>query len=135
MAPPTLAKTARQWRNCHSTEALAKDPGRGASGLAQRSSLCEPPRGRLLPFGGWLPDAMAKYHADNKRLSSAILGGRIAPVLSARVRRPQPSDLDVEIPMGPVRIAPSLLRLLPLAAVLLVLAPASPAQTASVSGR
>jgi hypothetical protein len=51
------------------------------------------------------------------------------------VRRPQPSDLDVEIPMGRVRVAPSLLRLLPLAALLLVLTPASPAQTASVSGR
>jgi len=46
-----------------------------------------------------------------------------------------PSDLDVEIPMGRVRVAPSLLRLLPLAALLLVLTPASPAQTASVSGR
>jgi len=64
-----------------------------------------------------------------------VLGWRIAPVLSTRVRRPQPSDLDVEIPMGRVRVASSLLRLLPLAALLLVLTPLAPAQTTDVSGR
>ena len=37
--------------------------------------------------------------------------------------------------MGPVRVAFRLLRLLPLAALLLALTPASPAQTTDVSGR
>jgi len=45
----------------------------------------------------------------------------------------------MEIPMGRVRVALSLLRLLPLAALLFVLAlvltPASPAQTTEISGR
>jgi hypothetical protein len=48
---------------------------------------------------------------------------------------PQPSDLDVEIPMGSVRVARSLVRFLLLAALLLVLTPVSPAQGTSVSGR
>lgn len=48
---------------------------------------------------------------------------------------PQPSDLDVETPMGSVRVARSLCRFLPLAALLLLLTPASPAQDANVSGR
>ena len=48
---------------------------------------------------------------------------------------PQPSDLDLEIPMGSVRVARSLVRFLPVAALLLVLTPASPAQGANVSGR
>lgn len=48
---------------------------------------------------------------------------------------PQPSDLDVEIPMGFVRVARSLVRFLPLVALLLLLTPASPAQDANVSGR
>ena len=50
------------------------------------------------------------------------------------MRRPQPSDLDAEMPMG-VRIAPTLRRLLPLAVVLFALAPACPAETTDVSGR
>ena len=48
---------------------------------------------------------------------------------------PQPSDLDLEIPMGSVRVARSFVRFLPVAALLLVLTPASPAQGANVSGR
>ena len=50
------------------------------------------------------------------------------------MRRPQPSDLDVELPMG-VRIAPNWRRVLPLAAALFALAPACPAETTDVSGR
>ena len=50
------------------------------------------------------------------------------------MRRPQPSDLDVEMPMG-VRIAPSLRRLWPLAVLLFPLTPACPAETSDVSGR
>lgn len=65
----------------------------------------------------------------------ARLGGGIAPVLAARFRCPQRGDLDVEIAMGSVRVAWRLLRLLPLAAVWLVLTPASHAQTTDVSGR
>jgi hypothetical protein len=53
----------------------------------------------------------------------------------ARERRPQPSDLDVEIPMGHIRIARSLLRILPLTAALFLAPPSSPAQTVDVSGR
>jgi len=48
---------------------------------------------------------------------------------------PQPSDLDVEIFMGSVRVARGLLRFLPLAALFLVLTPVSPAQGQNVSGR
>lgn len=48
---------------------------------------------------------------------------------------PQPSDLDVEIPMGSVQVARSLRRFLLLAVLLLMLTPASPAQDANVSGR
>ena len=48
---------------------------------------------------------------------------------------PQPSDLDLEIPMGSVRVARSFVRFLPVAALLLVLTPASPAQGTNVSGR
>jgi hypothetical protein len=48
---------------------------------------------------------------------------------------PQPSDLDVEIPMGSVRVARSLVRFLLLAALLLVLTQVSTAQGTSVSGR
>src|SRR5207253_11416407 len=50
------------------------------------------------------------------------------------MRRPQPSDLDVEMPMG-VRIAQSLRRVWPLAGLLFALAPACPAETPDVSGR
>lgn len=50
------------------------------------------------------------------------------------MRRPQPSELDVEMPMG-VRIARSLRRVLPLAVLLFALAPACPAETTDVSGR
>jgi hypothetical protein len=50
------------------------------------------------------------------------------------MRRPQPSDLDVEMPMG-VRIAQSLRRVWPLAVLLFALAPACPAETTDVSGR
>jgi len=53
----------------------------------------------------------------------------------ARDRRPQLSDLDVEIPMGHVRVALRLLRILPPAAVLLLLIPSSYAQTVDLSGR
>jgi hypothetical protein len=53
----------------------------------------------------------------------------------ARDRRPQPSDLDVESPLGHVRAALSLTRLLPLAAALALTLPASHAQTVDVSGR
>jgi hypothetical protein len=51
------------------------------------------------------------------------------------VRRPQPSDLDVEISMGCVRVALNLLRFLSVAALLLFLTSTSPAQTPDVSGR
>src|SRR5207253_11279412 len=50
------------------------------------------------------------------------------------MRRPQPSDLDVEMPMG-VRIAQSLRRVWPLAVLFFALAPACPAETPDVSGR
>jgi hypothetical protein len=50
------------------------------------------------------------------------------------MRRPQPSDLDAETPMG-VRIAQSLRRVLPLAVLLFALAPTCPAETTDVSGR
>jgi hypothetical protein len=53
----------------------------------------------------------------------------------ARERRPQPSDLDVEMPMGQVRAAKRLLGFLPIAAVLLLTIPPSHAQTVDVSGR
>jgi hypothetical protein len=53
----------------------------------------------------------------------------------ARDRRPQPRDLDVEIPMGHVRVALRLPRFLPLAAVLLLAIPSSYAQTVDLSGR
>jgi hypothetical protein len=53
----------------------------------------------------------------------------------ARDRRPQRSDLDVEIPMGHVRVALRLLRFLPLAAVLLLAIPSGYAQTVDLSGR
>ncbi len=53
----------------------------------------------------------------------------------ARDRRPQLRDLDVEIPMGHVRVALRLLRFLPSAAVLLLTIPSSYAQTVDLSGR
>src|SRR4030088_2857944 len=53
----------------------------------------------------------------------------------ARVRRPQLRDLDVEIPMGHVRVALRVLRFLPLAAFLLPAIPSSYAQTVDLSGR
>jgi len=53
----------------------------------------------------------------------------------ARDRRPQLSDLDVEIPMWHVRVALRLLRFLPLAAVLLLAIPSGYAQTVDLSGR
>ena len=53
----------------------------------------------------------------------------------ARDRRPQLRDLDVEIPMGHVRVALWLLRLLPLAALLPMMVPSSYAQTVDLSGR
>jgi hypothetical protein len=52
----------------------------------------------------------------------------------ARDRRPQLSDLDGE-PMGHVRVAKSLVRILLVAAVWMILIPASHAQTVDVSGR
>jgi hypothetical protein len=52
----------------------------------------------------------------------------------ARDRRPQLRDLDVEIPMGHVRVALRFLRFLPLAA-LLVAIPSTHAQKVDVSGR
>lgn len=48
---------------------------------------------------------------------------------------PQRSDLDVEIPMGSVRVARTLVRFLPLAALFLALTPACHAQGPNVSGR
>ena len=53
----------------------------------------------------------------------------------ARDRRPQLSDLDVEIPMGHVRVALRLLRFLPLAALLPMVIPSSYAQSVDLSGR
>ena len=53
----------------------------------------------------------------------------------ARDRRPQLRDLDVEIPMGHVRVALRLLRFLPLPALLLLAIPSSYAQTVDLSGR
>ena len=64
-----------------------------------------------------------------------MLGRGIAPVLPTRVRRPQTSDLDVETAMGRVQVARNVLAYLLLAAVLLLLAPTSPAQTTDLSGR
>lgn len=53
----------------------------------------------------------------------------------ARDRCPQLRDLDVETPMGYVRVAQSLVRLLTVAGVLFLVLPASQAQTVDVSGR
>ena len=53
----------------------------------------------------------------------------------ARDRRPQLRDLDVEIPMGNVRVALRLLRCLPLTALLLLAIPSSHAQKVDLSGR
>lgn len=64
-----------------------------------------------------------------------LLAGELQLYRRPGTRRPQPSDLGVEISMGPVRVASHLLRALPCAAVLLFLTPATPAQTPDVSGR
>jgi len=53
----------------------------------------------------------------------------------ARDRRPQLRDLDVEIPMGYVRVASRLLRYLPLTALLLMAIPSGYAQKVDLSGR
>ncbi len=53
----------------------------------------------------------------------------------ARDRRPQLRDLDVEIPMGYVRVALRLLRYLPLTALLLTAIPSGYAQKVDLSGR
>jgi hypothetical protein len=53
----------------------------------------------------------------------------------ARHRRPQPSDLDVESPLGHIRAALSLTPLLPLVAALALTIPSSHAQTVDLSGR
>src|SRR3981189_1240566 len=53
----------------------------------------------------------------------------------ARVRRPQLRDLDVEIPMGRVRVGLKPVRFLPLAALLPLAIPSSYAQTVDLSGR
>ena len=53
----------------------------------------------------------------------------------ARDRRPQLRDLDLEIPMGHVRVALRLLRFLPLAALLPMVIPSSYAQSVDLSGR
>ena len=50
-------------------------------------------------------------------------------------RRPQLRDLDVEIPMGYVRVALKLVRFLPLSAVLLTAIPSTHAQAVDLSGR
>src|SRR5260370_9658283 len=52
-----------------------------------------------------------------------------------RDRRPQLRDLDVEIPMGYVRVGLILARFLATAALILFLLPQSQAQTVDVSGR
>ena len=64
-----------------------------------------------------------------------MVAGKLHPYLRPGTRRPQPSDLGVEIPMGPVRVASRLQRALPLATFLLVLIPPASAQTTDVSGR
>jgi hypothetical protein len=53
----------------------------------------------------------------------------------ARVRRPQRSDLDGEIPLGQIRAAGRLVRILPLTAALFLVPASSHAQTVDVSGR
>src|SRR5260370_34864149 len=53
----------------------------------------------------------------------------------ARERRPQPSDLEVEIPMGYGRVGLTLARCVATAALVLFLTPQSKAQTVDVSGR
>jgi len=53
----------------------------------------------------------------------------------ARDRRPQRSDLDVEIPMGYARVGLTLVRGIATAALVLFLTPQSKAQTVDVSGR
>jgi hypothetical protein len=62
-------------------------------------------------------------------------GWRIAPVLSDRVGSPQRRDPVVETPMGCVRVAGQLTRLLVLAATVFFLIPPGHAQTTDVSGR
>ena len=64
-----------------------------------------------------------------------VLGAAIAPVLSTRVRRPQPSDLDVETAMGRVQVARKVLPYFFAVAAFLLLTPGSPAQTVDISGR
>ena len=63
------------------------------------------------------------------------LGAPIAPVLPTRVRRPQPSDLDVETAMGRVQVARKVLPYFFTAVALLLLTPVSRAQTTDISGR
>src|SRR5260370_36434984 len=53
----------------------------------------------------------------------------------ARERRPQPSDLEVEIPMGYCRVGLTLARCVATATLVLFLTPRSKAQTVDVSGR
>jgi len=65
----------------------------------------------------------------------AGLGAPIAPVLPTRVRRPQPSDLDVETAMGRVQVARKVLPYFFTAVALLLLTPVSRAQTTDISGR
>jgi len=65
----------------------------------------------------------------------STLGAAIAPVLSTRVRRPQPSDLDVETAMGRVQVARKVLPYFFTAVALLLLTPLSRAQATDISGR
>jgi hypothetical protein len=62
------------------------------------------------------------------------IGGSIAPVPTARYRRPQLRDLGVEIPMGYARVG-MLARCIATSALVFFLAPHSKAQTVDVSGR
>lgn len=64
-----------------------------------------------------------------------LLAGELQLYLRPGTRRPQPSDLGVEIAMGSLRVASHLLRALAFAALLLALTPATPAQPQDVSGR
>jgi hypothetical protein len=76
----------------------------------------------------------AQYHNLMKEqgLGQAGLAAQLHLYLWPGVCRPQPSDLDAEILMGPVRVA---LRLAPFLALLLALSPPCSAETTDVSGR
>ena len=68
-------------------------------------------------------------------LLQVLLVGELHLRLVARDRRPQLSDLDVEIPMGYCRVGLTLARCIATAALVLFLRPQTKAQTLDVSGR